>query len=163
MMILPWLLGMENKHLHVYVLPILSQVYVHLCRVRIFATPWTGACQASLSFTISVLKLMSTESMMPSNHLSSCPQIFSSIKVFSNESALRIRWPKYWSFILHMNIQDCFPFRTDWFDLFALQGTLESLLRHRNLKASILRRSALLTVQLSHPYRTTGKIMALTI
>ena len=114
-------------------------------------------------------KPMSIVSVIPSNHLILClpllllPSIFPSIRVFSNETALCIRWPKYWSFILPMNIQDCFPFRTDCFDIFAVQGTLESVLQHCNSKASILRRSAFFMVQLSHPYMTTGKIIALTI
>ena len=142
--------------------------------VRLFATPWTAACQASLSFTISwsLLKLMSTESVMPSNCLILCcplsllPSIFPSIRVFSNESALRIRWPKYWSFSFSVcpsnEYSGLISFRIDWFDLLAVQGTLESLLQHHSLKASILRRSAFFIVQLSHPYMTTGKTIALT-
>ena len=140
--------------------------------VQLFATPWTAACQASLSFTISwsLLKLMSIESVMPSNHLILCcpllllPSVFSSFRVFSNESALCIRWPKYQSF----SIRPCneysglISFRIDWFDLLAVQGTLKSLLQHHNSEASILWCSAFFTVQLSHPYITTGKIIALT-
>ena len=157
MMILSWLLGMGEQA------PTCLCTSLLFSHDRLFATPWTAACQASLSFTISLLKLMSIKSMMPSNHLSSCPQLFSSIKVFSSESALRIRWLKFWSFILPMNIQDFFPFRIDCFDHFAVQGTLESVLQHCNSKASILPRSAFFMVQLSHPYVATGKIIALTI
>ena len=146
-----------------------------LSRVWLFVTPWTAACQASLSFTISqsLLKLMSTESMMPANHLILCcpllllPSIFPSIRVFSNESALHIRWPKYWSFSFRISTSNEYSglisYRIDWFDLLAVQETLKSLLQHHNLKASILRHSAFFTVQLSHPYNTTGKIIALTI
>ena len=118
--------------------------------VRLFATPWTAAHQASLSFTISqsLLKLMSTEPVMPSNHFILChpnillPSIFSSIRVFSNESALHIRWPKYWSFSFSISPSNEYSglisFRIDWFDLLAVQGTLKSLLQHHNLKALIL-------------------------
>ena len=115
---------------------------------------------------------MSTESVMPSNHLILChpllllPSIFPSIRVFSNESALRIRWPKYWSFSFNISPSNEHPglisFRMDWLDLFAVQGTLKSLLQHHSSKASILQRSAFFTVQLSHPYMTTGKTIALT-
>src|SRR5574340_437379 len=138
------------------------------------ATPWTAVRQASLSFTISQssLKLMSIKSVMPSNHLILCrpllllPSIFPSIRVFPNESALRIRWPKYWSFsfsiIPSKEILGLISFRMDWLDLLAVQGTLKSLLQHHSSKASILRRSAFFTVQLSHPYMTTGKTIALT-
>ena len=119
-------------------------------RVLLFATSWTAAHQASLSFTISqsLLKLMSTESVMPSNHFILChsnillPSIFSSIRVFSNESALHIRWPKYWSFSFSISPSNEYSglisFRIDWFDLLAVQGTLKSLLQHHNLKALIL-------------------------
>ena len=130
-----------------------------LSRVQIFATPWTAAHQASLSFTISrsLLKLMSIESVMPSNHLILCcpvfllPPIPPSIRVFSNESTLRMRWPKYWSFSL--NISHCneppglISFRIDWLDLLAVQGTLKSLLQHHSSKASILLHSAFFRVQ----------------
>ena len=145
-----------------------------LSRVRLFVTPWTAACQASLSITNSrsLLKLMSIESVMPSNHLILChpllplPSIFPSIRVFSNESALRIRWPKYWSFSFNINPSNEYPglisFRMDWLDLLAVQGTLKSLLQHHSSKASILQHSALFIVQLSHPYTTTGKTIALT-
>ena len=145
-----------------------------LSRVQLFATPWIAARQASLSITNprSLLKLMSIELVMPSNHLILCrpllllPSIFPSITVFSNESALRIRWPKYWSFTLRIRPSNehpgLIPFRMDWLDLLAVQGTLKSLLQHHSSKASILRPSAFFTVQLSHPYMTTGKTIALT-
>ena len=137
------------------------------------ATPWTAACQASLSVanSWSWLKLMSIESVMPSNHLILChsllllPSIFLSIRVFSNESVLRIRWPKYWSFSFSISPSNEYLglifFRIDWLDLLALQGTLKSLLQHHSSKASILQRLAFLIVQLSHPYMTTGKTIAL--
>ena len=140
-----------------------------------FATPWNAARQASLSFTISwsLLKLMPIESMMASNHLILCPpllllpSIFSSITVFSSEWALCIRWPKYWSFSFNISPSNEYSglisFRTVWFDLLAIQGTLKSLLQHYSSKASILRRSAFFMVQLSYPYITTGKTIALTI
>ena len=127
--------------------------------------------QASLSFTSSqsLLKLKSIEAVMPSNHLILCrpllllPSIFPSIRVFSNESALHIRWPKYWSFSFSISPSNDHPglisFRMDWLDLLSVQGTLKSLLQHRSSKASILRRSAFFTLQLSHPYMTTGKTM----
>ena len=115
---------------------------------------------------------MLIESVMPSNHLILChpllllPSIFPSIRVFSNESALRIRWPKYWSFSFNITPSSEHPglisFRMDWLDLLAVQGTLQSLFQHHSSKASILQRSAFFTVQLSHPYMTTGKIIALT-
>ena len=137
--------------------------------------PWTGARQASLSFTISwsLLKLLSIKLVMPSNHLILChpllllpPSIFSSIRVFSNESGLHIRWTKYWSFSFSISPFDAYSelisFRMDWLDLFAVQGTLKSLLQHHISKASVLRYSAFFIVQLSHPYMTTGKTIALT-
>ena len=142
--------------------------------VWLFATPWTAAHQASLSITNywSLPKLMSTESVMPSNHLILCcplllpPSIFPSIRVFSNESALRMRWPKYWSFSFNISPSNEHPglisFRMDWLDLLAVQGTLKSLLQHHSSKASVLRCSAFFIVQLSHPYMTTGKTIALT-
>ena len=142
--------------------------------ILLFATPWTAARQAFLSITNcrSLPKPMSIESVMPSNHLILCrpllllPSIFPSIKVFSNESAFRIRCPKYWSFSFNISPSNEHPglscFRKDWLDLPAVQGTLKSLLQHRSSKASILRRSAFFTVQLSHPYMTTGKTIALT-
>ena len=145
-----------------------------LSRVWLFATPWIAAHQASLSITISrsSLKLMSIESVMPSNHFVLCrpllllPPIPPSIRVFSNESTVRMRWPKYWSFsfsiIPFKEHPGLISFRMDWLDLLAVQGTLKSLLQHHSSKASILRRSAFFTVQLSHPYMTTGKTIALT-
>ena len=134
----------------------------------------TKAHQASLSITNSQSppKAMSIESVMPSNHLILCrplllrPSIFPSIRVFSNESALRIRWPKYWSFSFNISPSIEHPglisFRVDWLDLLAVQGTLKSLLQHHSSKASILQHSAFLIVQPSHPYMTTGKTIVLT-
>ena len=134
----------------------------------------TAACQASLSFTISrsLLKLMSIESVMPSSHLILChpllllPSIFPSIRVFSNELALYIRWPKYWSFSFSTSPSNEYSglisFRMDWLDLFAVQGSLKSLLQQYSSKVSVLQHSAFFMVQLSHPYMTTGKIIALT-
>ena len=145
-----------------------------LSRVRFLVTPWTATCQAFLSITKSQSppKPMSIELVMPSNHLILChhllllPCIFPSIRVFSNESALRIRWPKYWSFSFNISPSNEHPgvisFRMDWLDLLAVQGTLKSLLQHHSSKASILRCSAFFTVQLSHPYMTIGKTIALT-
>ena len=145
-----------------------------LSHVQLFVTPWTAARQVSLSFTISqsLLKLLSIDSMMPSNHLILCgpllllPSIFPNIRVFSNESALRIRWPKYWSFSFKISPSNEHPglisFRMDWLDLLAVQGTLKGLFQHHSSKASIFRRSAFFTVQLSHPYMTIGKTIALT-
>ena len=136
--------------------------------------PWTTALQACLSITSSqsLPRLMSIESVMPSNHLILChpllllPSIFPSIRVFSNESVLRIRWPKYWSFSFSISPSSEHPglisFRTDWLDLLAVQGTLKSLLQHHSSKASILQRSAFSIVQLSHPYMTTGKTSMIT-
>ena len=134
-------------------------------------TPWTAVCQASLSFTISqtLSKLMSTESVMMSNHLVLChpillPSIFPSIKVFSKESVLCIRWPKYCSFSFGISPPSEYSglnsFKIDLFDLLAVQGTPKSLLQHHSSKASILWRSAFLMAQLSHPYMTTRKTMA---
>ena len=143
-----------------------------LSLVRLFVTPWTAAHQASLSITNSqsLLKLMSIESVIPSNHLILChpllPSSPPSIRVFSNESVLCIRWPKYWSFSFSISPSNEYSglisFRMDWLDLLAVQGTLKSLLQHHSSKASILWRSAFFTVQLSHPYMTTGKTIALT-
>ena len=145
-----------------------------LSRVQRFATPWIAARQASLSITIhqSSLKLTSIESVMPSSYLILChplflpPPISPSIRVFSNESTLRMRWPKDWSFSFSIIPSKEHPgliaFRMDWLDLLAVQGTLKSLLQHHNSKASILQRSAFFTFQLSHPYMTTGKTIALT-
>ena len=136
-------------------------------------TPWTAACQAFLSITNSwsLLKLMSIKLVMPSNHLILCPprlllpSIFPSIRVFSNESALRIRWPKHCSFSFNISPSNEHPgliFRMDWLDLLAVQGTLKSLLQHHSSKASILQYSAFFMVQFSHPYMTTEKTIALT-
>ena len=145
-----------------------------LSHVQLFVTPWTAASQASLSITNSrsPLKPMSIESVMPSSHLILCrplvllPSIFLSIGVFSNESALCIRWTKYWSFSFNTSPSNEHPelisFRIEWLDLLAVQGTLKSLLQHHSSKASILRHSAFFTVQSSHPYTTTGKTIALT-
>ena len=145
-----------------------------LGRVWLFTTPWTAACQASLSTTNSrsLLKLMSIESVMPSNHLILCgpfllpPSIFPSIRVFSNELVLCIRWPKYWSFSFNISPSNEYPglisFRIDWLDLLAVQGTLKSLLQHHSSKALIILHSAFFIVQLSYPYMTTGKTIALT-
>ena len=141
-----------------------------LSRVWLFVTQWTAACQASLLTTISwsPLKPMSIESVMPSNHLILClpllqPSIFPSIRVFSNESALRIRWPKYWSFSFNISPSNEYSgqisFRMDWLDLLAVQGNLKSPLQQHSSKASILQHSAFFTVQLSHPYMTTGKTL----
>ena len=142
--------------------------------VWIFATPWTAALQASLSITNSQSspKPMSIESLIPSNHLIFCrpllllSSIFPSTRVFSNESALRIRWLNYWSFSFKISATNEHPglisFRMDWLDLLAVQGTLKSLLQHHSSKALILLRSAFFIVQLSHPYMTTGKTIALT-
>ena len=141
--------------------------------VRPFATPWTAARQASLSITTSWSspKLMSIELVMPSNYLILCcplllPSIFPNIRVFPNESALHIRWPKYWNFSFNISPSNEHPglisLRMDWLNLLAVQGTLKSLLQHHCSKASILRRSAFFIVQLSHPYMTIGKTIALT-
>ena len=146
-------------------------VVVHLpsC-VQLFATQRTAAHQASLSFTVplSLLKLVSIVSMIPSNHLILChpillpPSIFPSIRAFSNESVLLIRWPKYWSFSFSISPSNEYSglifFRMDWFDLLAVQGTLKSLLQHHSSKASIFQCLAVFIVQLSHPYKTTGKL-----
>ena len=151
-----------------------SQSVQSLSHVWLFATPWTAARQASLSITNcqSLLKFMFIESVMPSSHLILCllllllPLIPPSIRVFSNESTLHMRWPKYWSFSLSISPSSEHPglisFRMDWLGLLAVQGTLKSLLQHHSSKASILRRSDFFTVQLSHPYMTTGKTIVLT-
>ena len=142
-----------------------------LSRVQLFATPWTAACQASLSITNSksLPKLRSIESVMPSSHLILCcpllllPPTPPSIRVFSNESTLRMRWPKYWSFSFSISPSNehsgLSSFRMDWLYLPAVQGTLKSLLQHHSSKASIFRCSTCFTVQLSHPYMTTGKTL----
>ena len=145
-----------------------------LSYVWLFVTPWAVAHQASLSITNlrSLLKLMSIESVMPSNHLILCrpllllPSIFPSIRVFSDESALHIRWPKYWNFSFSISPSNEYSglisFRMDCFDLLAVQGTLKNLLQHCSSKASVLRDSAFFMVQLSHPDLTIGKTIALT-
>jgi len=142
-----------------------------LSLVRLFVTPWTTAHLAFLSISQSPPKPMSIELVMASNHLISCRpvlllSIFPSIRVFSNESALHIRWPKYWSFSFNISPSNEYSglisFRMDWLDLHAVQGTLKSLLQHHSSKASILWCSAFFIVQLSHPYMTTGKTIALT-
>ena len=145
-----------------------------LSHVCLFVTPWTAARQSSLSITNSwsLLKLVSIEPVMPSNHLILyrplllLPSVFPSIRVFSNASVLCIRWPKYWSFIFSISPSSEYSgwisFRMDWLDLLAVQGTLKSLLQHHCAKASILLHSAFFIVQLSHPYMTTGKTTALT-
>ena len=150
-----------------------SSVQLLSC-VRLFATPQTIARQASLSITNSwnLLKLMSIKSVMPSNHLLLCrpllllPSIFPSIRVFSDESVLCIRWPKYWSFSFSISPSNEYSglisFRMDWLDLLAVQRTLKSLLQHHSSKTSILQHSVFFIVQLSHPYMTTGKTIALT-
>ena len=147
---------------------------VQFSHVWLFATPWTTACQDSLSITNSwsLPKLMSIELVMPSNHLILrhplllLSSIFPSIAVFSNESALHIRWPKYWSFSFIISPSnehsELISFRMYWLDLLAVQGTLKSLLQHHSSKVSILWCSAFFRVQLSHPYMTTGKTIALT-
>ena len=138
-------------------------------RVQLLATPWTAACHTSLSFSISqnLLRLMSIESVIPSNHPILCHSlllwlsILPSISVFSNESALCFWWPKYWSFGFSISPSNKYlgliSFRIDWLYILAVQGTLKSLLQHHSSKASILQRSAFFMVQLSHPYMTTGK------
>ena len=145
-----------------------------LSRVQLFTTPWTAAHQASLFINNSQNppKPMSTESVMPSKHLIFgrphliLPSVFPSIRVFSNESALHIRWPKYWSFSFHISASNEHPglisFRMDWLHLLAVQGTLKSLLQHHGSKASSLLCSTFFIVQLSHPYLTTGKTIAST-
>ena len=137
--------------------------------VWLFAIPWTAACQASLSITNSrsLLKLMSIQSVMPSNNLALCgpllllPSVFHSIRVFPKESVLPIRWPKYWSFSFGISPSNEYSglisFRMDWLDLLAVQGTLKSLLQHQSSKASVLWCSTFFMAQLSHPYMTTGK------
>ena len=145
-----------------------------LSHVQLFAIPWAAARKASLFITNSrsLLKLMTFESVMASNHVILCyplllpPSIFPSIRVFSNKSVLHIRWPKYWSFSFNISPSNEYSglisFGMDWLDLLAVQGTLKSLLQHHSSKASILQYSAFFTVQLSHPYMTTGKTIALT-
>ena len=169
---LVWLLPLSIMHLrfiHVQFSSVQS-----LSHVRLFATPWTAAHQASLSITNSRSppKPMSIELVMPSNHLIFwcplllLPPIFPSIRVFSNKSALRIRWPEYWSFSYSISPSNEHPgliFRMDWLALIEVQGTLRSLLQHHSSKASILQCSAFFIIQLSHPYMTIGKTIALTL
>ena len=143
--------------------------------VQLFVNPWTAALQASLSFIISqsLLRLMCIELVMPSSYLIFChpllrlPSVFSSIRVFSNELAVCIRWPKYWSFSFSLSpfneYSGLISFRIDWFDLLSVQGTRKGIYQHHSLKASILWPSAFLMVQLSHAYMTSGKTIALTI
>ena len=165
------------SHLYLYPLPFrfYSHVVVQLLSyAQLFAIPWTAAHQAFLSATNfqNLLKLMSIASVRPSNHLILCcplvllPSIFPSIRVFSKESVLHIRWPKYWSFSFSISPSNEYSglisFRMDWLDLLAVQETLKSLCQHHSSKASILWHSAFFTVQLSHPYMTTGKTIALT-
>ena len=157
-----------------FILSITTCSVQSLSHVPLFATPWTAARQASLSITNSwsSLKLMFIVSVKPSNHLILChpllllPSIFPSIRVFPNESVLRIRWPEYWSFSFSISPSNEYSglifFRIDWLDPLAVQGTLKSLLQHHSPKASILWCSAFFIVQLSHPYMTAGKIIALT-
>ena len=159
----------KNGNIKCTTLIIYKYMVQFVSRVRLFATPWIAACQASLSITNSrsLLKLTSIESVMPSSHLILCrplfllPPIPPSIRVFSKESTLRMRWPKYWSFSFSIIPSKEYPglisFRMDWLDLLAVQGTLKSLLQHHSSKASVLQCSAFFTVQLSHPYMTTGK------
>ena len=156
---------------HLFTHPVVVQWLSH---VRIFVTPWTAAHQASLCITISqsLLKLMSIESVVPSNHLILChplllpPSIFPSIRVFSNELALHVRWPEYWSFTFSISPSNEYSgpisFRMDGLYLLAVQRTRKSLLQHHSSKASIVWCSAFFTVQISHPYMTTGKTISLT-
>ena len=147
-------------------IPMFSSVQF-LSHVQLFATPWTTACQVSLCITNSRSPPKSIELVMPSNHLILCrpllllPSIFPSIRIFSNESTLHIRWPKYWSFSFNISPSNEHPgqisFRMDWLDLLAVQGTLKSLLQHHSSKASITGLSAFFIVQLSHPYVTPGQ------
>ena len=161
---------MVNRGTQPYIVVVVIQL---LCHVQLFVTSQSIAHQASLSFTISwsLHRFVSVESVMQSNHLVLCrpllllPSIFPSTRVLSNESAVRIRWPKYWSFRFSISLSNEHPglisFRMDWLDLPAVQGTLKSLLQHHSSKASILQHSDFFMVQLSHPYMTTGKAIAL--
>ena len=172
--------SVTHTHTHIY---IYTHTYTYRCfssvqllsHVLLFVTPWTAGHQAPLSITSlqSLLTLMSIESGMPSNHLIFChplllpTSIFPSIRVFSNESVLCIRWPKCWSFSFSISPSNEYSgpisFRIDWFDFLAVQGTPKSLLQHHSSKASILKHSVSFMVQLSHPYMTTGKTVTLTI
>ena len=161
---------MKGKPLSFYIISSVQS----FSRVQLFTTPWIAACQASLSFTNSWRspKLLSVKSVMPSSHLILCrlllllPPIPPSIRVFSNESTLCMRWAKYWSFSFSISPSKEHPglisFRMDWLDVLAVQGTLKSLLQHHSSKASILQLSAFFTVQLSYPHMTTGNTIALT-
>ena len=174
-------IGSGADHRLVIVFP---RNYVYICmyvvvqwlnHIQLLGTTWTATLQASLSYTISqsLLKLMSIKSMVPSNHLILCrlllllPSVFPNIRAFSDESALRNRWPKYRSSSFGIGPSNEYSelifFRIDWFDLLAVQGTLKSLLQNHSLKASVLWRSAFPTIQLSHPYLTTGKAISLII
>ena len=162
------------QRLFLHLLRSVSESVQLLIRVQVFVMPWTAACQACLSITNSRSppKPTSIESVMPCNHLILCrplrllPSIFPSIRVFSNESGLHIRWPKYWSFSFNISPSNEYsgliPFRMDWLNLLAVQGTLKSVLQHHSSKASILQCSAFFKVKSSHPYMTTGKTIALT-
>ena len=159
---------MYMHRLHIITISIINSVQ-SLSHVQLFATPWTAARQASLSITssLSLPKPMSIDLVMPSNHLILCcllflpPSIFPNITVFSDESALHFRWPKYWSFSFNISPSNEHPrlisFRMDWLVLLEVQGTLKSLLQHHSSKSSILQHSAFFTAQHSHPYMTTGK------
>ena len=174
MMWIYWKLILSTSRELCCVLRLIFSSIQSLSRVRLFATPWIAACQASLSITIfqSSLKLMSIELVMPSSHLILCRPLFllpptpPSIRVFSNESTLLMRWPKYWSFRFTISPSKEHPrlisFRMDFLDLLAVQRTLKSLLQHHSSKVSILRHSAFFTVQLSHPYLTSVKTISLT-
>ena len=165
-----------SKAIHLYCIPetLWFSSVQSLSHVGLFATPWTVASQASLSITNSqsLLKFISTDLEMPSNHpILYCPHlllssVFPSIRVFSNESALQVRWPKYWSFNFSISPSNEYSglisFGIDWLDLLAIQGTLKSLLQHHSSKVSILQCSAFFRVQLSHLYMTPGKTIALT-
>ena len=168
---------MQSTDINILILTIVNLLFSlvqSLGHVQLFATPWTAARQVSLSITYSQSppEIMFIESVMPSNHLILCqpllllPSIFPSIRVFSNESVLHIKWPKDWSFFFSINPSSVYSglisFRMDWLDPLVVQGTLKSLLQHHSSKASILQCSAFFIVQLSHPYMTTGKTIALT-
>ena len=162
-----------KEHRHAYIVYILHIVAQSLSHVPLFVTLWTAVHQASLSFTnsLNLLKLISMESVMSSNHLILChslllfSSIFPSIRIFSNELVLRIRWPKYWSFSISSSNEysGLISFRINRFDLLAVQGTLTSPLQHHSSEASVLQCSAFFMVQLSHPYMTTWKTIVLTI
>ena len=166
----PWGCKEQDTTEHAYIHRVLWISSVQLCScVRLFATPWAAACQVYQSITNSqiLLKLISIELVMPSNNLILCrlllllPSILPSIRVFSNESVLCTKWPKYWSFSFNISPSNEYSglisFRIDCFDPLVVQGTLKSLLQHHHSKASIFGRSAFFIVQLSHPYMTTGK------